>query len=138
MARILLNAVTVLSLILCMAAIVLWVRSCYREDHIALSQGIGGYLFDSSDGAVVVFKYDSIDPATGRFYVSGLPRFLVPYWSVALLTLLPSVAWIVTWFRRRRSPRAGLCPACGYDLRATPDRCPECGRKVTPLLGHRS
>jgi hypothetical protein len=53
--------------------------------------------------------------------------FAVPYWFwVAAGAVLPSV-WVIRRRRARGRRAAGCCPACGYDLRATPDRCPECG-----------
>jgi hypothetical protein len=50
-----------------------------------------------------------------------------PFWPFALaLTALPA-AWLRRRTRSRLRARRGLCTACGYDLRATPDRCSECG-----------
>jgi hypothetical protein len=43
-------------------------------------------------------------------------------WPIASLYFLTRRA-----IKRRRLMRAGCCKSCGYDLRATPQRCPECG-----------
>ena len=51
----------------------------------------------------------------------------VPIWLPVLFTLILPVTTVATWLRRKR-PLKGYCPLCGYDLRATPNRCPECGK----------
>jgi hypothetical protein len=55
--------------------------------------------------------------------------FRVPYWAVTGLFAAPPLLALRLWRRRLRRQRRsrGQCERCGYDLRATPDRCPECG-----------
>jgi hypothetical protein len=54
-------------------------------------------------------------------------QLFVPHAALCVLTLvLPAFAF-VSHRRQTRRSLAGTCLACGYDLRATPDRCPECG-----------
>lgn len=56
-------------------------------------------------------------------------RFLVlPLWTLTLPCLLILAGRATARRRMWHARRMGRCPACGYDLRATPDRCPECGR----------
>jgi hypothetical protein len=72
---------------------------------------------------------------TARFVGIGFPIWFL----LLVFAWLPTIAWLR--YRgsrlRRRRHAMGLCIACGYDLRATPDRCPECGTAVAKDEGRR-
>jgi hypothetical protein len=46
--------------------------------------------------------------------------------TTAPFAVLP-IRWIISRSTRRGGAAPGICAHCGYDLRATPNRCPECG-----------
>lgn len=58
--------------------------------------------------------------AEGRFIV-------LSDWLLVLATAILPGLWLLHGCIQRGLHRVGSCPDCGYDLRATPDRCPECG-----------
>ena len=90
--------------------------------------GRNGLLPSGLPGGNAALAFDLQD------FGPGAPRergwlVCLPYWAVFAPTA--GAAWLCLsgTARRRRAARAraGLCRACGYDLRATPGRCPECG-----------
>jgi hypothetical protein len=107
------------SLVLCVMVILVWIRTWFGPIHLV------DYRY--------VIEFD-------HRWELGLCRIGhwcvgFPLWALVLGTVaLPAIRWRafvgLTKFARRPRPH-GFCESCNYDLRASPDRCPECGRAVS-------
>jgi hypothetical protein len=181
MSRRLINLLTLLSLLLCVASVALWVRSYAASDSFSHGQldvdgdfsDVTGWGIETGEGGVAVSRdrlhqagrpvdelpsgwvWEPREPVNLTDVWVGIPTTFAtrmgffwrefqsatpygttwrtrsvgfPVWPLAALTAVLPATWL--YRRIRRHPR-GHCPACGYDLRATPDRCPECGGAVT-------
>lgn len=90
---------------------------------MGVGQHFAGLAFAIKQTPLGVFYLD--DPLVTREW-----GICVPYaWLVGLGVVIPArhlIPAVGRWSLRRR----GRCSKCGYDLHATPDRCPECGTAV--------
>lgn len=60
------------------------------------------------------------------YIIVAFPNWLV----VVVLASLLSLRGAIRLLRHRRRRRRGLCVACGFDIRYSPQRCPECGEST--------
>jgi hypothetical protein len=152
--RRLFNALAGVSAIAFAAALVLWVSTWYADANLAPYHRFGPLLVRAAGGEVEFSRRPSgvwgfafswamperitpatlcehhafgfgWDPAVGP--ATGLPRIVIPDWFIALVALITPAECLQHRRRANRTSRLGVCRSCGYDLRATPNRCPECG-----------
>ena len=109
-------------------------------DFFAVAAGdeaaIGPPLFEPAD---VKLAFAGCAIARGTLPMGGLsPRYTavrVPHPYVVMAAAVPAAVSVRRTLRRRRWGRQGRCAACGYDLRSSPSRCPECGADAAGRVG---
>ena len=188
MKRWLFHIVAGLSLLLFVATMAMWVRSCFRYDRFDYDSGVNARL--QWTGTVISFEAVRIWLTQVTFQLNRLPEepplqgwstssearptgpfthtpyypsslsldfgisrrrgvpttfcgvpgtfddlaIRVPLWTMALAFAMLPCCWVILWYRRQRI-RPGICTKCGYDLRASKDRCPECGTPIPAMSG---
>jgi hypothetical protein len=139
--RWLFNGVAAVSLVIflgCIVQVTLHLRSTvYPPFEIRWRFTPSGTLTNSGQKSFTPYRYPpilgfscGIGVWTSAYSYGKLGIVIIPTWFVLLSTGAIPAAWCSLFLRNRepeRRKRLNLCLTCGYDLRATPNQCPECG-----------
>jgi hypothetical protein len=89
---------------------------------------VRGTLKDSADGLLLIEEPPPpMPPWLATFRVATITA---PVAAVSGVLIWKILAMRKRWMRTRQA--WGLCVICGYDLRASKHRCPECGSVISP------
>ena len=115
------------------ALFIVWaiVRRRARIQSVVLYLAVTSFAALLNLAPVYVVTRVGMVRTAARIYVFPAEN-LAPTYCLALVLGLPAIFLLIGWivFGWRASADSGLCPNCGYDLRASTGRCPECG---TPM-----
>ncbi len=160
--RFLRKTIALASILLLIISALLWFRSYHTAQYVAWNGSSNMIKVSTSDCTFELWwlraHWDSLDDGwshaswpneppkypLGRYeiYTSDGFKIALPFWLLTSIGAALVLSNISIRLVTRRAPQPGLCPTCGYDLRATPRPpgdggevlavCPECGHASRP------